>query len=156
MAKNKIRYPKVLRKSLQQGSTLVEAVIAIFVMSFGVLALMIAQIGSVNISINSANQSEVTRAVQNYVEVMRANAKISLKERVDTKGNSFVYVAKDYSKFSSSSCAQALNINLINSEIQSCTITADGVVKITWGNQQRVSDTSNNNDFSYTLEADQK
>ena len=60
MAKNKIRYPKVLRKSLQQGSTLVEAVIAIFVMSFGVLALMIAQIGSVNISINSANQSEVS------------------------------------------------------------------------------------------------
>lgn len=156
MTKNKIRNPKVLRKSLQRGSTLVEAVIAIFVMSFGVLALMIAQIGSVNISINSANQSEVTRAVQNYVEMMRASAKISLKEKVDKKGNSFVYIAKDYSDFASSSCAQALNINLINSEIQSCVITADGVVQIKWGDQQRVSDSSNNNDFSYTLEADQK
>ena len=62
-----LRSKKTLKKLSQKGSTLIEAVVAIFIMSFGILALMLAQVNSVNVSINSANQSEVTRAVQNYV-----------------------------------------------------------------------------------------
>ena len=82
-----LRSKKTLKKLSQKGSTLIEAVVAIFIMSFGILALMLAQVNSVNVSINSANQSEVTRAVQNYVEEMRAKAKISLKE---SKNNSSI------------------------------------------------------------------
>ena len=145
---------KFSKKYSQLGSTLVEAMVAIFVMSFGVLTLMIAQISSVNVSINSANQSEVTRAVQNYIEVMKAGALISLKEETDKDGNKYIYIAKNYSNFASSSCGKQLNIKLINSEIISCVITEKGEITVKWGDQNRVSDSSSNNDYTYTLKAD--
>ena len=62
-----LRSKKTLKKLSQKGSTLIEAVVAIFIMSFGILALMLAQVNSVNVSINSSNQIEVTIAVKNYV-----------------------------------------------------------------------------------------
>ncbi|MCO6520127.1 MAG: hypothetical protein J6582_03710, partial [Snodgrassella sp.] len=59
----KTQYNSLYAYQMQQGTTIIEAVVAIFVLSFGVLALMLAQITAVNTTINAANQSEVTRAV---------------------------------------------------------------------------------------------
>jgi len=142
---------KTLNKFSQHGSTLIEAVVAIFIMSFGILALMLAQINSVNVSINSANQSEVTRAVQNYVEEMRAKAKISLK--ATTSNNSIILISvKNYSDFQSPNCTANLNLNLINDEVTSCTITSDGLITVQWGD--KVANTGQS--YTYKLQAGQE
>lgn len=142
---------KTLNKFSQHGSTLIEAVVAIFIMSFGILALMLAQVNSVNVSINSANQSEVTRAVQNYVEEMRAKAKISLK--ATTSNNSIILISvKNYSDFQSPNCTANLNLNLINDEVTSCTITSDGLITVQWGD--KVANTGQS--YTYKLQAGQE
>ena len=146
-----IRSKRTSNNFFQKGSTLIEAVVAIFVMSFGILALMLAQVNSVNVSINSANQSEVTRAVQNYVEEMRAKAKISLKET--NNNNSKVLMSfKNYSNFHSSNCVANLNLNLINDEVISCTITNDGLITVQWGDKVTNPDQS----YTYKLQAGQE
>ena len=142
---------KTLNKFSQHGSTLIEAVVAIFIMSFGILALMLAQINSVNVSINSANQSEVTRAVQNYVEEMRAKAKISLKEEATTNGTPILISRKNYSDFQSAVCTANLNLNLINDEVTGCTIT-DGLITVQWGDQLANPGQS----YTYKLQAGQE
>lgn len=146
-----LRSKRTSNKFFQKGSTLIEAVVAIFVMSFGILALMLAQVNSVNVSINSANQSEVTRAVQNYVEEMRAKAKISLKE--SNNNNSRVLMNfKNYSHFQSNNCAANLNLNLINDEVVSCTISNDGLITVQWGDKVSNPDQS----YTYKLQAGQE
>ena len=146
-----LRSKKTLNKFSQHGSTLIEAVVAIFIMSFGILALMLAQVNSVNVSINSANQSEVTRAVQNYVEEMRAKAKISLK--ATTSNNSIILISvKNYSDFQSPNCTANLNLNLINDEVTSCTITSDGLITVQWGDKVANPDQS----YTYKLQAGQE
>ncbi len=146
-----LRSKKTLNKFSQHGSTLIEAVVAIFIMSFGILALMLAQVNSVNVSINSANQSEVTRAVQNYVEEMRAKAKISLK--ATTSNNSIILISvKNYSDFQSPNCTANLNLNLINDEVTSCTITSDGLITVQWGD--KVANTGQS--YTYKLQAGQE
>ena len=146
-----LRSKKTLNKFSQHGSTLIEAVVAIFIMSFGILALMLAQVNSVNVSINSANQSEVTRAVQNYVEEMRAKAKISLK--ATTSNNSIILISvKNYSDFQSPNCTANLNLNLINDEVTSCTITSDGLITVQWGDKVSNPDQS----YTYKLQAGQE
>lgn len=146
----------------QKGSTLVEVIVAIFILSFGVLVLMLAQINSVNISINAANQNTVTNAVQNYVEYMKANVSISLKEKEDSEENKIVYTFRDYSKFKSDNCVKKLNIKLINSAVTECKITADGKVTVKWREESDASAGSDasdasdaSSDFSYTLQAGQ-
>ena len=146
-----LRSKRTSNKFFQKGSTLIEAVVAIFVMSFGILALMLAQVNSVNVSINSANQSEVTRAVQNYVEEMRAKAKISLK--ATTSNNSIILISvKNYSDFQSPNCTANLNLNLINDEVTSCTITSDGLITVQWGD--KVANTGQS--YTYKLQAGQE
>ncbi|MCO6503923.1 MAG: hypothetical protein J6568_00660 [Snodgrassella sp.] len=152
----KISYQN-LKKSKQTGATLIEAVVAIFVMSFGVLALMLAQINSVNVSVNSANQSDVTRAVQNYVEEMRAKPELTLKETKDSESNKILFLHKGYNNFASTDCKADLNINLINSTVTSCTISPEGKIKVTWGDQAQAKEGSGtSNDFVYTLQAGQE
>lgn len=154
-------YYQISKKYSQCGSTLVEAIVAIFIMSFGVLALMLAQINSVNISINAANQTAVANAVQNYAEQMRAKAKTSVNTK-DVNNNSISYFYKDYSKFKTddkTACASTLNIKLINSNVTDCKITDDGEITVKWSEESNSSASSASSatisDFSYTLKADQ-
>lgn len=152
-------YYQTLKKYFQQGSTLVEAIVAMFILSFGVLALMLAQVNSVNVSINAANQNTVTNAVQNYAERMRAKAAVSLKTKTDVNNNEIGYSYKDYSVFKTTDktrCANALNINLINSKVTECKITDKGVITVKWSEESNTSASSaTTSDFSYTLQADQ-
>ncbi|NUE66878.1 hypothetical protein [Snodgrassella sp. ESL0253] len=141
----------------QQGTTIVEAIVAIFVLSFGVLALMLAQITAVNTSINAANQSEVTRAVQNYIEKMRSQPGLMIKEREDANGTKIQYIAKDYSQYvtdNKDTCSNKLNIRLINASLNSCAINRDGKITVTWGGQS-LGNNDVNGEFSYSLTAGQ-
>ncbi|MCP2040298.1 type IV pilus modification protein PilV [Neisseria sp. HSC-16F19] len=66
------------KRSQQQGATLIEALVAIFVLAFGVLALMAAQLRSV-VSIQEAeNQTIVATAAQTLMEGMLANPDLSI------------------------------------------------------------------------------
>jgi type IV pilus modification protein PilV len=142
---------------LQRGTTIVEAIVAIFVLSFGVLALMLAQITAVNTSINAANQSEVTRAVQNYVEEMRSYPKLTIQEKLDGQGNKIQSIAKDYSQYAINNtaiCANKLDIHLVNANLNTCIINTDGQITVTWGGQS-LSNDDTNDEFSYSLTAGQ-
>ena len=150
----------------QQGTTIVEAIVAIFVLSFGVLALMLAQITAVNTSINAANQGEVTRAVQNLVEEMRSQPRLVINERLDAKSNKIQFIGKDYSEYATTDiniCSARLNVHLINTTLNSCEINANGNVSVTWGgqflNDNDKTENDNDNDktdvFSYSLTAGQ-
>ncbi|PIT55608.1 type IV pilus modification PilV family protein [Snodgrassella alvi] len=141
----------------QRGTTIVEAIVAIFVLSFGVLALMLAQITAVNTSINAANQSEVTRAVQNYIEEMRSHPGLEIVERADANGTKIQYIAKVYSQYATNNtntCSNKLNIHLVNAGLNSCTISPDGQITVRWGGQS-LGNNDVNDEFSYSLTAGQ-
>ena len=142
----------------QQGTTIVEAIVAIFVLSFGVLALMLAQITAVNTSINAANQGEVTRAVQNLVEEMRSQPKLVISERLDdAKLAKIQFIVKDYSEYATTDinvCSARLNVHLINTTLNNCEINANGNVRVTWGGQS-LNDNDKTDVFSYSLTAGQ-
>jgi Tfp pilus assembly protein PilV len=142
---------------LQRGTTIVEAVVAIFVLSFGVLALMLAQITAVNTSINAANQSEVTRAVQNLVEEMRSHPNLTIQEISDANGVKVQSIAKDYSQFATNNlnnCSNRLNVHLVNANLNTCTISTDGQITVTWGGQS-LDKNDKDDEFSYSLTAGQ-
>ncbi|PIT52150.1 hypothetical protein BHC44_07845 [Snodgrassella alvi] len=141
----------------QRGTTIVEAIVAIFVLSFGVLALMLAQITAVNTSINAANQSEVTRAVQNYIEKMRSQPGLMIKEKEDANGTKIQYIAKDYSQYVTDDkdiCSNKLDIHLVNADLNSCTISSDGQITVKWGGQS-LGNNDVSDEFSYSLTAGQ-
>ena len=144
----------------QNGSTIIEAIVAMFVLSFGVLVLMLAQITAVHTSVNAANQGEVTRAVQNYIELMNSQPKISLEVTEDEQKNKIYTLKKDFSDFNNKNCSALLNINLTNAKVKSCVIK-DGQITVTWWGQILNKDDDNNlndknkNLFSYSLTAGQ-
>ena len=145
----------------QNGSTIIEAIVAMFVLSFGVLALMLAQITAVHTSVNAANQGEVTRAVQNYIELMNSQPKISLEVTEDAQKNKIFTLKKDFSDFNNKNCSALLNINLTNAKVKSCVIK-DGQITVTWWGQILNKDDKNEdqnlndkNLFSYSLTAGQ-
>ncbi|MDF7675912.1 prepilin-type N-terminal cleavage/methylation domain-containing protein [Neisseriaceae bacterium ESL0693] len=140
----------------QQGSTLIEVIVAIFVLSFGVLALMLAQLGAVNTSINAANQAEVTRAVQNYIEIMRAEPKMAARAFSHGSGKEETrvsYLVFDYSNFNTSGndCVNKLGLHLSNTPtISKCEIK-NGQITVSWQGQNNRSDDQNDNNFTYSL-----
>ena len=140
----------------QNGSTIIEAIVAIFVLSFGVLALMLAQITAVQTSINAANQAEVTRAVQNYVELMNSQSKISFEVTEDNEKNMIFALKKDFSDFNDGNClTDKIKINLTNAKVESCVIN-NGQITVTWRGQiLKNDDDDDNNLFSYSLTAGQ-
>lgn len=156
MSQPKIKYCLHAQKK-QNGTTIVEAIVAMFVLSFGVLVLMLAQITAVNTSINAANQGEVTRSVQNLIEKMRSNPILSISEKKDENGNKIQYIAKNYSNYATTdlvTCSNRLSIHLINAEISRCIIKATGEVEVNWSGQTLNNETDVD-EFSYTLTAGQ-
>ncbi len=61
----------------QKGATLIEAMIAMFVLAFGVLVLMIAQLRSVSNVQEAENQTLVAQAAQTLMEGMLVNPDLS-------------------------------------------------------------------------------
>lgn len=135
-------------KHRQRGETLIEAMVAIFVLSFGVLVLMLAQLGSVNSVIDANNQSEVARAANNYAERLAATPTLKVVEIKDeASDNNKVYIQQTYDAVSD--CTSQLGLNLNNASIQSCAVDGNGNIAIKWGAQ----DSDDTNGFTYKLSA---
>ena len=62
----------------QRGATLIEVMVAIFVLAFGVLALMVAQLRSVSSVQEAENQTVVAQAAQTLMEGMLVNPVVSV------------------------------------------------------------------------------
>lgn len=83
----------------QQGATLIEVMVAVFVLAFGVLALMVAQLRSVSSVQEAENQTIVAQAAQTLMEGMLVNPTLSFSASGVTsrdyaayaKGNVLVY-----------------------------------------------------------------
>nr|WP_281174483.1 type IV pilus modification protein PilV [Stenoxybacter acetivorans] len=78
-------------KNRQKGSTLIEVMISIFVLSFGVLVLMVAQLRGVSSVQEAGNQTVVAQAAQNLMESMLTNPVLIAPT------NDATVAAKDYS-----------------------------------------------------------
>lgn len=131
-------------KSKQHGDSMIEAMVAIFILSFGVLVLMLAQLGSVNSVLDARNQSEIAQAADNYAERLAATPTLKVQE--DTAGNK-AYLTQTYTK--TGDCTAALGVTLNNVTVTKCTVSANGAIQIKWGAQ----DAKDNTGFTYNLSA---
>ncbi|MFD1244813.1 type IV pilus modification protein PilV [Paralysiella testudinis] len=79
----------------QQGATLIEAMVAIFVLAFGVLALMVAQLRSVSSVQEAENQTLVAQAAQTLMEGMLVNPTLEVSASGVTSRDYAAYAKGD-------------------------------------------------------------
>lgn len=92
---------------LQSGMTLIEVLIAMFVLAIGVLALLAVQLRTVSNVRESENQTAVAQITQNLIEGMLINP--TLSEETDTAGEKTTSYKKSYDayiKFASTQTAK--------------------------------------------------
>ena len=89
---------------LQSGMTLIEVLIAMFVLAIGVLALLAVQLRTVSNVRESENQTTVAQITQNLIESMLINP--TLSEETDTAGNKTSRYKKSYDAYITSSSEQ--------------------------------------------------
>lgn len=75
--------PTSFTPKLQSGMTLIEVLIAMFVLAIGVLALLAVQLRTVSSVRESENQTAVAQITQNLIEGMLINPTLSEKKEVD-------------------------------------------------------------------------
>ena len=89
---------------LQSGMTLIEVLIAMFVLAIGVLALLAVQLRTVSSVRESENQTTVAQITQNLIEGMLINP--TLSEETDTAGDKTSRYKKSYDAYITSSSEQ--------------------------------------------------
>ena len=89
---------------LQSGMTLIEVLIAMFVLAIGVLALLAVQLRTVSNVRESENQTTVAQITQNLIEGMLINP--TLSEETDTAGEKTSRYKKSYDAYITSSSEQ--------------------------------------------------
>ena len=89
---------------LQSGMTLIEVLIAMFVLAIGVLALLAVQLRTVSNVRESENQTTVAQITQNLIEGMLINPMLS--EETDTAGEKTSRYKKSYDAYITSSSEQ--------------------------------------------------
>ena len=89
---------------LQSGMTLIEVLIAMFVLAIGVLALLAVQLRTVSSVRESENQTTVAQITQNLIEGMLINP--TLSEETDTAGEKTSRYKKSYDAYITSSSEQ--------------------------------------------------
>lgn len=89
---------------LQSGMTLIEVLIAMFVLAIGVLALLAVQLRTVSNVRESENQTTVAQITQNLIEGMLINP--TLSEETDTAGDKTSRYKKCYDAYITSSSEQ--------------------------------------------------
>ena len=79
------KYPthQVTRKQSVQGATLIEVLISVFLLTFGILGLMAAQLRSVSAVSESESRSIAAQAAENLAEAMQTNPKLNSKGERD-------------------------------------------------------------------------
>ena len=89
---------------LQSGMTLIEVLIAMFVLAIGVLALLAVQLRTVSNVRESENQTTVAQITQNLIEGMLINP--TLSEETDTTGEKTSRYKKSYDAYLTSGSEQ--------------------------------------------------
>lgn len=89
---------------LQSGMTLIEVLIAMFVLAIGVLALLAVQLRTVSNVRESENQTTVAQITQNLIEGMLINPMLS--EETDTTGEKTSRYKKSYDAYLTSGSEQ--------------------------------------------------
>ena len=89
---------------LQSGMTLIEVLIAMFVLAIGVLALLAVQLRTISNVRESENQTTVAQITQNLIEGMLINP--TLSEETDTAGEKTSRYKKSYDAYLTSSSEQ--------------------------------------------------
>lgn len=89
---------------LQSGMTLIEVLIAMFVLAIGVLALLAVQLRTVSNVRESENQTTVAQITQNLIEGMLINPMLS--EETDTAGEKTSRYKKSYDAYLTSGSEQ--------------------------------------------------
>ena len=89
---------------LQSGMTLIEVLIAMFVLAIGVLALLAVQLRTVSSVRESENQTTVAQITQNLIEGMLINP--TLSEETDTAGEKTSRYKKSYDAYLKSDSKQ--------------------------------------------------
>lgn len=96
--------PTSFTPKLQSGMTLIEVLIAMFVLAIGVLALLAVQLRTVSNVRESENQTTVAQITQNLIEGMLINP--TLSEETDTAGDKTSRYKKSYDAYITSSSEQ--------------------------------------------------
>ena len=96
--------PTNFTPKLQSGMTLIEVLIAMFVLAIGVLALLAVQLRTVSNVRESENQTTVAQITQNLIEGMLINP--TLSEETDTAGDKTSRYKKSYDAYITSSSEQ--------------------------------------------------
>ena len=96
--------PTSFTPKLQSGMTLIEVLIAMFVLAIGVLALLAVQLRTVSNVRESENQTTVAQITQNLIEGMLINP--TLSEETDTAGEKTSRYKKSYDAYLTSSSEQ--------------------------------------------------
>ena len=96
--------PSSFTPKLQSGMTLIEVLIAMFVLAIGVLALLAVQLRTVSNVRESENQTTVAQITQNLIEGMLINP--TLSEETDTAGDKTSRYKKSYDAYITSSSEQ--------------------------------------------------
>ena len=89
--------PTSFAPKLQSGMTLIEVLIAMFVLAIGVLALLAVQLRTVSNVRESENQTAVAQITQNLIEGMLINP--TLSEETDTAGEKTSRYKKSYDAY---------------------------------------------------------
>ena len=96
--------PSSFTPKLQSGMTLIEVLIAMFVLAIGVLALLAVQLRTVSSVRESENQTTVAQITQNLIEGMLINP--TLSEETDTAGEKTSRYKKSYDAYLTSGSEQ--------------------------------------------------
>lgn len=85
----------IVHKQSVKGATLIEVLVSVFLLTFGILGLMAAQLNSVAAVSESENRAIAAQAAENLAEAMQANPKLAIGGKRDygeyiTAGNKWV------------------------------------------------------------------
>lgn len=86
------------RKNAMQGATLLEVLVSVFLLTFGILGLMAAQLRSVVVVSDSENQTYAAQAAENLAEAMQMNPTVTDLGRTYTEyrlGNTMKTIDKN-------------------------------------------------------------
>ncbi|WP_229436967.1 MULTISPECIES: type IV pilus modification protein PilV [Neisseria] len=81
-------------KANQQGMTLIEVLISMFVLAIGILALLSVQLRAVSSVREGETQTIVSQITQNMIEGMLINPVLSVESKTDISGNEVERVVK--------------------------------------------------------------
>ena len=125
--------PTSFTPKLQSGMTLIEVLIAMFVLAIGVLALLAVQLRTVSNVRESENQTTVAQITQNLIEGMLINP--TLSEETDTAGEKTSRYKKSYDAYLKSDSKQTAKFEANMSKatcsfqfglVHACSVTCTG------------------------------